>query len=130
MVVREDVLTMELPKDKRGRDRIFRIVKSIAARPAERPHRLLQERIRLGIISSLAVNPALSFNDLKNLLKTTDGNLSVHARRLEGAGLVKCTKSFSGRIPRTEYKITERGKKSLQRYLDSMEKLIAVMRQQ
>ncbi|MCI0596911.1 MAG: transcriptional regulator [candidate division Zixibacteria bacterium] len=121
---------MELPKDKRGRDRIFRIVKSIAARPAERPHRLLQERIRLGIISSLAVNPALSFNDLKNLLKTTDGNLSVHARRLEGAGLVKCTKSFSGRIPRTEYKITERGKKSLQRYLDSMEKLIAVMRQQ
>lgn len=127
-MVREDVLTMELPKDKRGRDRIFRIVKSIAARPVERPHRLLQERIRLGITSALAVNPALSFTDLKNLLKTTDGNLSVHARRLEEAGLLKCIKSFAGRIPKTEYKITDAGRKALEWYLDEMEKLIDVMR--
>lgn len=128
MVGREAVLTMDVSKDKRGRDRIFRIVKSLAAPPAERPHRLLQERIRLGIISALAVNPALSFNELKNLLKTTDGNLSVHARRLEEAGLVKCIKSFAGRIPKTEYKITDAGRKALERHLDEMEQLIAVMR--
>ncbi|MGH8005122.1 MAG: winged helix-turn-helix domain-containing protein [Limisphaerales bacterium] len=119
---------MERSKNSTGKNRILRIVKSFAARPAESPERLLQERFRLGILSALAVNPALSFNDLKKILKTTDGNLSVHARRLEEAGLVKCIKSFAGRIPKTEYKITEAGRKALERYLDGMEKLIAAMK--
>ncbi len=128
MVVNDSVLTMEPSKSSPGKNRILRIVKSFATKPAESPDRLLPERIRLGSISALAVNPALSFIDLKKLLKTTDGNLSVHARRLEEAGLVKCIKSFSGRIPKTEYKITEAGRKTLERYLDGMEKLIAAMK--
>lgn len=128
-MVRESALTME-PKNNPGKNRILRVVKSFAARPAEAPGRLLQDRIRLGIISALAVNPTLSFNDLKKLLKTTDGNLSVHARKLEEAGLVKCSKSFVGRMPKTEYKITDTGRRTLERYLDEMEKLIDVMRGQ
>ncbi|HLG93439.1 MAG TPA: transcriptional regulator [candidate division Zixibacteria bacterium] len=127
-MVKESVLTMEPMKDRPLKNRTLRIAKNFPASPAESPDRLLQERIRLGIISTLAVNPSLSFNDLKNLLKTSDGNLSVHARRLEEAGLVKCIKSFAGRIPKTEYKITEAGRKALERHLDEMEKLIAAMR--
>jgi len=129
-VVRESVIPMEQSKNSPGRDRILRVVKSFAAKPAESSNRLIHERIRLGIISALAVNPSLSFNDLKKLLKTTDGNLSVHARKLEEAGLVKCIKSFVGRMPKTEYKITEAGRRTLERYLDEMEKLIDVMRGQ
>jgi len=128
-VVKESVLTMEPSKGSPGKNRILRIVKSFAARPAESRNRLIHERIRLGIISALAVNPNLSFNDLKKLLKTTDGNLSVHARKLEEAGLVKCIKSFAGRVPKTEYRITECGRKALERYLEEMEKLIAAMRE-
>ncbi len=90
--------------------------------------RLIHERMRLGIISSLAANDALTFNDLKNLMQTTDGNLSVHARKLEDAGYVVCTKSFDGRVPKTEYKITAAGRRALERYLDHMEALIRVMR--
>src|SRR5215831_20703886 len=75
--------------------------------------RLIHERMRLGIVSALAVNPALSFNELKQLLKTTDGNLSVHARRLEEARYIACVKSFQGRIPRTEYRLTDIGRKAL-----------------
>ncbi len=127
-MVKESVLTMDRLKGDPGKNRILRTVKSFSTRPAELPDRLLQERIRLGIISTLAVNSTLSFNDLKKLLKTSDGNLSVHARKLEEAGLVKCIKSFSGRIPRTEYKITEGGRKTLERYLDGMEKLLAAIR--
>lgn len=123
MVVKEVVLTMERPKN-----RILKVVKSFAAKTQPVSDRLLNERVRLGIISALAVNPSLSFNDLKKLLKTTDGNLSVHARRLEEAGLVKCIKSFVGRMPKTEYKITEPGRKALQRYLDEMEELITAVR--
>lgn len=119
---------MEHSKDRPAKSRTLRVVKNFPAGPVESPDRLLQERVRLGIISALAVNSYLSFNDLKNLLKTTDGNLSVHARKLEEAGLVKCIKSFSGRIPRTYYKITDGGRKALERYLDGMEKLIAVIR--
>ena len=130
MVVRENVLTMEQSKNNPGRDRILRVVKSFAAKPAEAPSRLIHERIRLGIVSALAVNPSLSFNDLKKLLKATDGNLSVHARKLEEAGLVKCSKSFVGRMPKTEYKITEAGRRALERYLDEMENLIDVMHEQ
>ena len=90
--------------------------------------RLIHERIRLAIISALAVNESLSFNDLKRLVKATDGNLSVHARRLEEAQYITCSKSFEGRLPRTEYRITASGRRALERYLDHMEALIKAMR--
>lgn len=90
--------------------------------------RLIHERMRLGIVSALAVNEALSFNDLKKLVKATDGNLSVHARRLEDAGYVECTKSFVGRVPHTEYRLTDSGRKALHEYLDHMENLIRATR--
>jgi DNA-binding HxlR family transcriptional regulator len=86
--------------------------------------RLIHERIRLAIVSALAVNPSLTFNDLKRLLGTTDGNLSVHARKLEEAGYITCTKQFEGRVPRTEYALTASGRQALGRYLDHMEALI------
>ena len=92
--------------------------------------RLIHERMRLGIVSALAVNEALSFSDLKALLQTTDGNLSVHARKLEEAQYITCTKSFDGRIPKTEYRLTETGRRALERYLDHMEALIQSMRHQ
>lgn len=85
---------------------------------------LIHERMRLGIISALATNDSLSFNDLKRLLKTTDGNLSVHARKLEEAGYVACNKGFEGRIPRSDYRLTARGRRALDRYLEQMEGLI------
>ncbi len=85
---------------------------------------VIHERLRLGIVSALAVNETLSFADLKRLLNTTDGNLSVHARKLEDAGYVACTKSFQGRIPRTEYSLTATGKKALEKYLEQMESII------
>src|SRR5215472_3429938 len=91
--------------------------------------RLIHERIRLGVVSALAVNEALTFNDLKRLLNTTDGNLSVHARKLEEAGYVGCTKSFEGRVPRTEYRLTDQGRSALEKYLDHMEALIHAMRE-
>ena len=90
--------------------------------------RVIHERLRLGILSALAVNQSLSFNELKQILKTTDGNLSVHARKLEDAEYVSCEKSFEGRVPRTEYKITSTGRRALERYLDSMEQVIAAAR--
>ena len=97
-----------------------------AAREAVSPDldRLIHERIRLGIVSALAVNRSLTFNELKALLKTTDGNLSVHARKLEEAEYIVCTKSFNGRVPRTEYRITPAGHKALEGYLDQMEQII------
>lgn len=91
--------------------------------------RLIHERMRLGIVSALAVNPALTFNDLKKLLKTTDGNLSVHARKLEEARYIACTKFFQGRLPKTEYRLTGEGRRALERYLDHMEALIRAMRE-
>ena len=101
-------------------------------RPTEMPDldRVIHERMRLGIISALAINDSLSFNDLKRVLKTTDGNLSVHARKLEEAGYVRCTKFFEGRIPRTEYQLTPAGRKALEEYLDQMEDLIALTREE
>jgi DNA-binding HxlR family transcriptional regulator len=94
--------------------------------PGEIPplDRLIHERIRLGIISALAVNDSLSFNDLKRLLRTTDGNLSVHARKLEEAGYVGCHKFFEGRVPRTEYQLTAAGRRALNGYLADMEEVI------
>ena len=90
--------------------------------------RVIHERMRLGIISALAANEKLSFGDLKKLLNTTDGNISVHARKLEEAGYVTMQKSFKGRVPLTEYSITKDGKKALERYLNHMEALIKAMR--
>ena len=90
--------------------------------------RLIHERLRLGMVSALSVNESLTFNELKKLLDTTDGNLSVHARKLEEAGYVSCAKSFAGRMPRTEYRLTAAGRRALERYLDHMEALIQAMR--
>ena len=94
----------------------------------QRFERLIHERSRLGIISALAVNDRLTFNDLKRLVKTTDGNLSVHARKLEDAGYISCTKSFEGRTPKTEYQLTRAGRNALEQYLNHMEALIKTMR--
>jgi DNA-binding HxlR family transcriptional regulator len=90
--------------------------------------RLIHERMRLGIISALAVNDSLSFNDLKRVLKTSDGNLSVHARRLEEGGYIQCSKFFEGRIPRTEYRLTPTGRAALEEYLNQMEEVIRITR--
>jgi DNA-binding HxlR family transcriptional regulator len=90
--------------------------------------RLIHERLRLGIISALAVNDTLTFNELKHSVKTSDGNLSVHARKLEDAGYVACVKSFEGRTPRTEYSLTSAGRRALERYLNHMEAVIGRMR--
>jgi DNA-binding HxlR family transcriptional regulator len=90
--------------------------------------RVIHERVRLAIVSALAGNDSLSFNELKDLLGTTDGNLSVHARRLEEAGYIVCAKSFAGRMPRTDYRITAAGRRALHRYLDHMEALIKRVR--
>jgi DNA-binding HxlR family transcriptional regulator len=92
--------------------------------------RLIHERIRLGIVSALATNDSLSFNDLKRVLKTTDGNLSVHARKLEEAQYVSCVKFFEGRVPRTEYRLTATGRRALSEYLDQMEEWIRVTREE
>jgi DNA-binding MarR family transcriptional regulator len=91
--------------------------------------RLIHERMRLAIVSALAVRDTLSFNELKQLLGTTDGNLSVHARKLEDAGYVQCDKSFEGRTPRTEFKLTAKGRQALERYLSHMEALIRATRE-
>jgi DNA-binding HxlR family transcriptional regulator len=105
-------------------------VRSAASQPVSVPlDRLIHERIRLGIVSALAVNRTLTFNELKALLKTTDGNLSVHARKLEEADYIVCTKSFDGRLPKTEYRLAPAGRKALERYLDHMEALIRATRE-
>lgn len=102
-------------------------------RPAEATpidlDRLIHERMRLGIVSALAVNDSLTFNELKGLMRTTDGNLSVHARKLEEAGYVACRKSFEGRMPRTDYSLTPAGRRALERYLEHMEALIKQTRE-
>ena len=90
--------------------------------------RLIHERLRLGIISALAANESLTFSELKNLMSTTDGNLSVHARKLEEAGYISCAKYFEGRLPKTEYKLTATGRGALENYLSHMESLIKQMR--
>ena len=101
-----------------------------AAKKSAAPNldRLIHERLRLGIISALAANESLTFSDLKSLMNTTDGNLSVHARKLEDAGYIACTKFFDGRLPKTEYKLTTEGRRALQSYLNHMESLIKQMR--
>jgi DNA-binding MarR family transcriptional regulator len=103
-------------------------VASAAERVSGELDKVIHERMRLGIISALAANEKLSFSDLKSLLNTTDGNISVHARKLEDAGYLTMKKSFSGRTPLTEYKITKEGRKALEKYLDHMEALINAMK--
>ena len=90
--------------------------------------RLIHERLRLGIISALAANESLTFSELKSLMNTTDGNLSVHARKLEEAGYISCSKYFEGRLPKTEYKLTASGRAALENYVSHMESLIRQMR--
>ena len=91
--------------------------------------RVIHEKTRLAVISALAVNPTLTFNELKAVLKTTDGNVSVHARKLEDAGYLTCKKSFAGRVPRTEYSLTASGRRALEKYLNHMEALIKAVKQ-
>lgn len=110
-----------------GPDNALRLEKA-AGNVSNDLDKVIHERMRLGIISALAANDKLSFNDLKRLLDTTDGNVSVHARKLEEAGYLTCKKSFAGRTPLTEYKITKDGRKALERYLDHMEALIRAMK--
>jgi DNA-binding transcriptional ArsR family regulator len=102
---------------------------AVSSARADALDRLIHERLRLGIVSALAVNDSLSFSDLRKLMKTTDGNLSVHARKLEEAEYITCTKSFEGRMPKTQYRLTAVGRRALERYLDHMEALIRATRE-
>ncbi len=108
------------PQSSRGR---------AAQSPAAGLDRLIHEPMRLGIVSALAVNETMTFNELKDLLRTTDGNLSVHARKLEEGQYIACEKYFEGRIPKTEYKLTGAGRRALETYLDHMEALIRATRE-
>ena len=113
------------------REKVRKPAQDESPRAPELPEldRLIHERIRLGIVSALATNDSLSFNDLKRVLKTTDGNLSVHARKLEEAQYISCVKFFEGRVPRTEYRLTATGRRALSEYLDQMEEWIRVTRE-
>jgi DNA-binding HxlR family transcriptional regulator len=122
-----------VPNDRRGDGKTgARALRTVRGKASEEStltlDRLIHERLRLGIVSALAVNDSLSFNDLKRLMKTTDGNLSVHARKLEEAHYVTCHKSFEGRVPKTSYALTPLGRRALERYLDHMEALIRATR--
>jgi DNA-binding transcriptional ArsR family regulator len=120
-----------VPNDRRGDGKSPRALRTVRGKGEESTlglDRLIHERLRLGIVSALAVNDSLSFNDLKSLMKTTDGNLSVHARKLEEAHYVTCHKSFEGRVPKTSYALTSQGRRALERYLDHMEALIRATR--
>ena len=100
-----------------------------ASDTAQQLDRLIHERMRLGIVSALAANEVLTFTALKNLLATTDGNVSVHARKLEDAGYISCTKSFQARMPKTEYRLTTVGRAALEKYLNHLEALLQAVRQ-
>jgi DNA-binding MarR family transcriptional regulator len=113
----------------RAADDRLRSVRGSADAVAPDLDRLIHERMRLGIVSALAVNDSLTFNQLKALLRTTDGNLSVHARRLEESDYIACTKSFDGRLPKTEFRLTAAGRRALERYLNHMEALIQATRE-
>jgi DNA-binding MarR family transcriptional regulator len=131
-VAKDSALQKEIEPDHQPVDHragVLGIVRNLSQKTnADSLDHLIHERIRLGIVSALAVNDTMTFSDLKKLLNTTDGNLSVHARKLEDASYVSCTKSFEGRIPRTKYKLTENGRRVLERYLDHMDALIQSMR--
>ena len=126
-MARANPLSGRRPLEERRTDRLAQRDSIGAPAPAELD-RLIHERMRLGIVSALAANESLSFNDLKKLLATTDGNLSVHARKLEDANYIECEKYFEGRLPKTVYRLSPAGRHALERYLDQMEALIHSMR--
>ena len=126
-MAKQAALRREISKDQTEKQKL-RGVHGGAPHSAHEIDRMIHERLRLGIISALAANESLTFNELKHTVKTTDGNLSVHARKLEEAGYVNCSKSFEGRTPKTEYSLTTAGRRALERYLDHMEALIGRMR--
>jgi DNA-binding HxlR family transcriptional regulator len=126
-VAKRAALRREISNDENEKQKL-QGVHGGAPHSAHEIDRLIHERLRLGIISALAANASLTFNELKHTVKTTDGNLSVHARKLEDAGYLNCSKSFEGRTPKTEYSLTTAGRRALERYLDHMEALIGRMR--
>jgi len=126
-VAKAQALKREPKKGQAEKERL-RGIQGGAPHSAHDIDRIIHERLRLGIISALAVNDSLTFNELKHTVKTSDGNLSVHARKLEEAGYVNCSKTFAGRTPKTEYNLTAAGRRALERYLDHMEALIGRMR--
>jgi DNA-binding MarR family transcriptional regulator len=128
-VAKQNALRQERGTKTRAADETLRAVRGNADAVAPDLDRLIHERMRLGIVSALAVNDSLTFNQLKALLRTTDGNLSVHARRLEEADYIACTKSFDGRLPKTEFRLTAAGRRALERYLNHMEALIQATRE-
>jgi DNA-binding MarR family transcriptional regulator len=128
-VAKQNALRQERGGKARAADESLRTVRGSADAVAPDLDRLIHERMRLGIVSALAVNDSLTFNQLKALLRTTDGNLSVHARRLEEADYIACTKSFDGRLPKTEFRLTAAGRRALERYLNHMEALIQATRE-
>jgi DNA-binding MarR family transcriptional regulator len=128
-VAKQNALRQERGSKSRAADSSLRAVRGNAEAVAPDLDRLIHERMRLGIVSALAVNDSLTFNQLKALLRTTDGNLSVHARRLEEADYIACTKSFDGRLPKTEFRLTAAGRRALERYLNHMEALIQATRE-
>jgi DNA-binding MarR family transcriptional regulator len=128
MVARQSALKHSTQKKRDAVAELRDVRSSKAKHPAPGLDRLIHERMRLGIVSALAANDSLTFNDLKGLMNTTDGNLSVHARKLEDSGYIACTKSFEGRLPKTEYKLTVAGRRALENYLSHMETIIHQMR--
>ena len=127
-MARQSALKHPTQKKRDGVTSSLRDVGAKARHPAPGLDRLIHERMRLGIVSALAANESLTFNDLKSLMNTTDGNLSVHARKLEDGGYVACSKTFEGRLPKTEYKLTVAGRRALESYLSHMETIIHQMR--
>ena len=126
-MAKQGALRREIPRNQAEKQKL-KGVHGGAPHSAHEIDRMIHERLRLGIISALAANESLTFNELKQTVKTTDGNLSVHARKLEDAGYIHCAKSFAGRTPKTEYSLTTAGRRALERYLDHMEALIGRMR--
>jgi len=127
-VARQSALKHSTQKKRHAGTNMQEVRAPRAKHPAPGLDRLIHERMRLGIVSALAANESLTFNDLKSLMNTTDGNLSVHARKLEEGGYIACTKSFEGRLPKTEYKLTVAGRRALENYLSHMETIIHQMR--
>jgi len=127
-VAKSNALRAERAAKSRAPSERFYTVHGNADAVAPNLDRLIHERMRLGIVSALAVNDSLTFNELKAILHTTDGNLSVHARKLEEANYIACTKSFDGRLPKTEFRLTAAGRRALERYLNHMEALIQATR--
>lgn len=123
-MAKQNAARKEMPAEKLSEARAITGGKTLPALD-----RLIHERMRLGIVSSLAANRSLTFNELKKLLKTTDGNLSVHARKLEEANYIACTKTFQDRMPKTEFRLTDAGRRALEKYLNHMEALIQAMRE-